>query len=154
MPRRALFLPPLLLTGSLAGCARAQVDHAGGSMGHSSGASVPPSGRVVEVEMRDVSFSPDRLTVARGETVTFRFHNTGSQVHEAVIGDEAAQMTEEEAMAHAGGGGMGMHGGVEVAPGATGQLTYTFDKTGELLIGCHEPGHYAAGMKATLSVSG
>lgn len=41
---------------------------------------------------------------------------------------------------------------IEVAPGATGDLTYTFDEPGTLLLGCHEPGHYEAGMVATIVV--
>ena len=36
--------------------------------------------------------------------------------------------------------------------GETGSLSMTFADAGSLLIGCHEPGHYDAGMKATLTV--
>ena len=42
---------------------------------------------------------------------------------------------------------------VEVAPGETATLVYTFDEPGTLLIGCHVPGHYAAGMKGTITVT-
>jgi uncharacterized cupredoxin-like copper-binding protein len=38
-------------------------------------------------------------------------------------------------------------------PGDTGELTHTFDEAGEILIGCHLPGHYEAGMKSTITVS-
>ena len=41
---------------------------------------------------------------------------------------------------------------VEVAPGETATLVYTFDEPGELLYGCHVPGHYAAGMVGTITV--
>lgn len=37
-------------------------------------------------------------------------------------------------------------------PGSSNQLTYTFDKRGELIFGCHEQGHYAAGMRGTIEV--
>jgi len=40
-----------------------------------------------------------------------------------------------------------------VAPGATGELVYTFTRPGTVLIGCHEPGHYALGMRAVITVS-
>ena len=37
-------------------------------------------------------------------------------------------------------------------PGETGSLSMTFAEARSLLIGCHEPGHYEAGMRATLTV--
>lgn len=37
--------------------------------------------------------------------------------------------------------------------GGRGILEVTFDEPTELLIGCHVPGHWAAGMRGTLSVS-
>ena len=105
--------------------------------------------------MKDNSFSPDHLSVKKGETVTFRFTNSGTQLHEAVIGnqDAQAQAQAEMAMQHGGHSGMSMTNAVEVKAGATGELTLTFDKAGDVLIGCHEPGHYAAGMRATVTVS-
>ena len=39
------------------------------------------------------------------------------------------------------------------SPGATGELVYTFTRPGTVLIGCHEPGHYALGMRAVITVS-
>ncbi|MEA2686994.1 MAG: hypothetical protein QOE93_2189, partial [Actinomycetota bacterium] len=41
---------------------------------------------------------------------------------------------------------------VEVAPGRTGSLVYRFDQPGPVLIGCHEPGHYEAGMRGIVEV--
>jgi uncharacterized cupredoxin-like copper-binding protein len=49
-----------------------------------------------------------------------------------------------------GGGDMNA---ITVEPGKAGQLTHTFDKTGTVEIGCHEPGHYAAGMKIAVTVA-
>jgi uncharacterized cupredoxin-like copper-binding protein len=43
---------------------------------------------------------------------------------------------------------------VSVAPGAEQDLTHTFDDAGEVLIGCHEVGHYEAGMVARVRVEG
>lgn len=31
---------------------------------------------------------------------------------------------------------------------------YTFEETGQLLAGCHEPGHYDGGMVATIVIEG
>lgn len=112
--------------------------------------------RAVDVEMRDVAYSPTEIAVRAGETVRFVFHNKGESVHDAFLGDEAAQAEHEQEMR----GGHGMDGGhhgandaVTVEPGKSGSLTHAFDRAGSLIIGCHEPGHYQAGMKLTLTVS-
>src|SRR5882672_4545139 len=79
-------------------CGGSSMNHAGSSMDHSGGTSGLTAGKVVEVVMKDNSFSPDHLSVKRGETVTFRFTNSGAQLHEAVIGDADAQAQAEMAM--------------------------------------------------------
>lgn len=40
-----------------------------------------------------------------------------------------------------------------VQPGATDAFRYTFEQAGEILAGCHEPGHYEAGMVAGMTVT-
>ena len=40
-----------------------------------------------------------------------------------------------------------------VAPGDTETMTRTFDDTGTVVIGCHQPGHWESGMKATVTVT-
>ena len=114
------------------------------------------SARVVEVEMRDIAYEPSDLTATEGETVRFVFRNVGKVDHDAFIGDEAAQADHEAGMG--GDEGAMHHGGgddeaITVAPGDEGDLTYTFEETGTVLIGCHEPGHYAAGMKVAVVVA-
>jgi uncharacterized cupredoxin-like copper-binding protein len=42
---------------------------------------------------------------------------------------------------------------ITVEPGKLGSLTHTFKAGDGLAIGCHEPGHYAAGMKLAITVS-
>lgn len=116
--------------------------------------------RTIEIEMRDIEFSPDEVQVEPGETVRFVFSNTGAIVHDAFIGDIAAQ--NEHAMEMNGGDSMEMEGedhaegseedGITVEPGETGELTYTFGEGDDLLIGCHEPGHYEAGMRVMIDV--
>lgn len=115
--------------------------------------------RTVNVDMVDIGFEPDTIDVAAGETVRFVFRNTGAITHDAFIGDKSAQADHATEMrdgdAHGAGHGDG-HGGadaVTVAPGDTGELTYTFYKAGTTEIGCHQPGHYAAGMRITVKVS-
>jgi uncharacterized cupredoxin-like copper-binding protein len=42
--------------------------------------------------------------------------------------------------------------GIGLAPGETKELTMVFAERGETLAGCHVPGHYPAGMRATIEV--
>jgi uncharacterized cupredoxin-like copper-binding protein len=94
--------------------------------------------------------------VRAGETVKFVFHNKGQIVHDAFLGDEAAQADHEKEMRGGGSGDMNMHGGgdgIKVEPGKTGELSHTFKAGESLVIGCHEAGHYQAGMKLPVTVS-
>jgi len=130
--------------------------------GDSEGDSATESGnsvRTVEVTMADIRFEPATLAVRKGEEIMFLFRNSGAVVHDAYVGDAAAQ-AEHEADMRGGGGGHDAHGGgddgagaITVEPGRTGTLTHTFAETGEIEIGCHEPGHYAGGMKIAVVVS-
>ncbi|MCA1844595.1 MAG: cupredoxin domain-containing protein [Actinobacteria bacterium] len=125
----------------------------GGSHGESHGGTAE-AGRTIDVTMKDIAYEPTALTVKSGETVKFVFHNEGKIRHDAFLGDEMAQEEHEKEMRGEGGGGMSHDGdAIKVDPGKTGSLTHTF-KAGEvLLIGCHEAGHYTAGMKVALTVS-
>ena len=109
--------------------------------------------RVIEIEAADdFSFIPSEVSVAVGETVTFRVVNTGKIPHDFTIGDQEMQDDHEAEMS-----GGDMHGGEDpnamlLQPGETRELTWTFTDSGTILIGCHVPGHYAAGMKASLEI--
>lgn len=115
--------------------------------------------RTVEVNMVDIAFEPDTLEVAAGETVRFVFANTGDVAHDAFIGDEAAQAGHEQEMRqadsdeHDGAHDDDAEDAVTVEPGDSGELTYTFAGAGTLEIGCHQEGHYDAGMKITVEVA-
>jgi uncharacterized cupredoxin-like copper-binding protein len=113
---------------------------------------------VVEVTMTDMAFTPTVVNVKAGEKVRFRFRNDGDAIHEAVIGDLAFQQDHAAEMAAMGPSADTMastaieHAPLIVQPGETGELTYTATTVGDLVIGCHQPGHWEAGMKATLAV--
>lgn len=106
----------------------------------------------IEVRMTDaLRFEPASMTVPAGQPVTFVVTNTGSIEHEFVLGDEAEQAAHEQEMAESGM----THDepmAIAVKPGATKELTVTFDAAGAILVGCHFPGHYAAGMRASVEV--
>jgi uncharacterized cupredoxin-like copper-binding protein len=79
--------------------------------------------------------------------------NPGTVAHDFVIGNENAQQAHERQMAVGATDGMLGGSSIEVPAGATATLVYTFDQPGTLLFGCHVPGHYAAGMRGTISVT-
>lgn len=102
-----------------------------------------PGTTKVDVVMEDHRFTPNSIDVRVGDTVTFTFFNFGKAIHDAFIGDKAAQDQHEKEMRESSSAhGHAETGGVTVPPGQSGMLRYTFDKAGTLEIGCHQPGHY------------
>lgn len=112
----------------------------------------------VEVIMTDMAFTPTVVQMKAGDTIRFHFRNDGQAIHEAVIGDEAFQEEHAAEMASTATDGHSMGHDTEesaplvVLPGETGEMTFTATASGRLIIGCHQPGHWDAGMKATLDV--
>lgn len=114
------------------------------------------SERTIEIDMVDIAFEPSEVEVAAGETVRFVFTNTGAVAHDAFIGDAEAQAAHGEEMAESQDGGHGEEeeNAITVEPGETGELTYEFTEDDDgLLIGCHQPGHYEAGMVVTIDLT-
>ena len=140
MTVRLVFLVATLVTS---GCA-------------SSGSSAPPDD-AIEISMRDNRFDPSNVTVKRNATVTFLFVNRGSLDHEAFIGDSKEQKAHERAMGADGEmsdhGHMAADDSVTVRPGKRATLEHRFTKAGKTWIGCHEPGHYDAGMRIEVTVT-
>jgi uncharacterized cupredoxin-like copper-binding protein len=111
--------------------------------------------RTVEITMADtMMFSPNAISVKKGDVILFKHTNNGAMMHEFVLGtpeslDEHAEMMkkfpgmehEEPYMLH-------------VAPGKTGQIIWKFSKSGSFAFGCLIPGHYQTGMKGTVVVEG
>lgn len=116
------------------------------------------SPRIVELTMTDqTTFEPARIDVDRGETVRFIVRNISNEAHEAYIGTEQEQLLHATVHTGLGAGdqtttthrGYGIH----VPPFGNGELVATFDAASAYVIGCHYPGHYAAGMRTVIVVS-
>jgi uncharacterized cupredoxin-like copper-binding protein len=104
---------------------------------------------------QNLTFDPASVTVRSGETVTFKVVNSSSLVHEFDVGDAAYQAQHEQEM-QAMPAGMVMNDeptAIVVNPGQTKSLTLDFLQPGNLVYGCHQTGHYAAGMKGTITVT-
>lgn len=112
--------------------------------------------RTIEISALDeFRFDPDEVTVQASQEVPFVITNDGEIVHEFVLGPEMVQMAHEEAMAEGEEMDMDMEGqlaAVELDPGETAEVTVTFPEPGEMPYGCHEPGHFDAGMFGTVIV--
>lgn len=109
--------------------------------------------RTIEIATTDdLAFDPAELTVTAGETITFRIVNDGTIIHDFTLGDEATQQQHEEEMAEMGEMASDQPNAVTVAAGETKELTWTFTQPGTVVIDCHQPGHYDAGMKGLITV--
>ena len=123
-----------------------------GSEGGAPSSAAAGEDRTIEIQMRDIAYSPDTVEVRAGERIRFVFTNTGQLTHDAFIGDAAAQEEHERDVRTGHDHGEGSNA-VSVKPGKKGQIVYTFERPGQVLIGCHEPGHYTGGMKVTVNVA-
>lgn len=119
-----------------------------------SAAGVGPDRSVAVTMSDDMRYRPAVFEFLAGQTVRFEVTNAGRTRHEFFIGDigahedHAAEMRDmaDNPMAHE------EPTLLILDAGQSGTLDYTFARAGALLIGCHEPGHYQAGMVANVSV--
>ena len=129
--------------------------------------------KVINVEMFDNYYKPNKIKVKKGETVKFIVKNMGELVHEFNIATkemhikhqpEMAKMVEHEilladtidknkmkemaktdhAMAHKHANS------VLLEPNETGEIIWKFNTSAKLEIACNVPGHYEAGMVAKI----
>ena len=116
----------------------------------SRGAAARANREPVHITIHYSSFAPDSIDVEPGETVRFVIQNTDPIDHEFILGDEDVQLAHER--------GTEAHhaprpGEVSVPAGETVVTTYKFpDTPGELIFGCHLPGHYDFGMRGIVTI--
>ena len=109
--------------------------------------------RVAVTLADDFSMTPSTVSVRAGVSVTFVVTNGGAVAHEFYLGDEAAQLAHDSAMMTMPGTMTDEADGISVEPTQTRELSHTFDAAGSTIAGCHVSGHYAAGMKMTITVT-
>jgi uncharacterized cupredoxin-like copper-binding protein len=114
--------------------------------------------RTVQIAMKEMDdggmvFEPSSLSIKEGETVRLKFTNKGEIDHEFVmdvqegIMEHKALMEKFPEMEHAD------PNSIKLAPGATGEIIWTFAKAGDFGFACLMPGHYDSGMKGDISVA-
>jgi uncharacterized cupredoxin-like copper-binding protein len=110
--------------------------------------------RRIIVGMSDtMRFRPERITVKLGETVRFVTRNDGKVMHEFVIGTQAANAKHAAMMLKFPGMEHDEPYMAHVPPGKTGQIVWTFNRSGQFQFACLIAGHYQAGMVGTITVS-
>lgn len=101
--------------------------------------------RIVAITSDDtLTFFPNVITVAEGETVTFKVSNTGKAAHEFMVGPLADTLADKEGTPEI----------PEIAEGTTESITFTFDGPGPFGFACHAPGHFEVGMLGYFVVVG
>ena len=138
--------------------AHAAGNHAGGH-GHDTSA-IGQAGRpadvsrTLQVEMRDtMRFNPSSFSVQQGETIRFVVSNTGKLKHEFVLGTAHDLREHNEVMKKFPDMEHAEDNMLTLAPGKAGELIWKFTRAGTVHVGCLSPGHYDAGMKATIRVT-
>ncbi|MGY9005204.1 MAG: cupredoxin domain-containing protein [Alphaproteobacteria bacterium] len=125
--------------------------------------------RTIEVLMHDNYYTPENITIKKGETIRFVIKNMGGLVHEFNIGTSAmhaGHQKEMEMMVQHGileadkinykmmkmdmGGGKTMEhndpNSVLLEPGKSKEVVWKFSDSKNLEFSCNVPGHNGAGM--------
>ncbi|MBU6460839.1 MAG: cupredoxin family protein [Proteobacteria bacterium] len=110
--------------------------------------------RTIKITANDaMRFIPDTLVIQSGQTIRFIVTNKGQVDHEFVLGDKKEQLEHEQEMQQMRTMAMTSEpNGINLKPGQSKTLIWTFDKPGPVEFACHEPGHFAAGMTGNIIV--
>ncbi|NQU70284.1 MAG: cupredoxin domain-containing protein [Rhodospirillales bacterium] len=159
----------------------AKSDPHGGGHGdmHGSGTGEPGKAseisRVINMSMTDNLFTPETITVKKGETIRFVIKNEGEFVHEFNIGTakmhaghrkEMMMMVEHgilepDRINHAkmkmdmGGGKTMEHNDPNsalVEPKKSAEIIWKFSESAKLEFACNVPGHYESGMVGKIQI--
>lgn len=130
-------------------------DHASETFAFGRPADAADADRTVAITATDdMTFEPSTIEVRAGEVVTFEVTNVGQIPHDFTLGDEDAQRDHASEMAEMDADEAHADPNtVTLRADETGSITWQFDDAGEVLYGCHQPGHYAAGMVGSVDVS-
>jgi len=99
-----------------------------------------------------MTFSPDRLDLAKGEQVRFDIRNTGALDHEFVIGDRQENAEHARMMAQMPDMKHNDPNAVTIPVGKSASLLWRFSKAGVFEFACLIAGHYESGMHGVVIV--
>lgn len=127
------------------------------SCGGQAGASQAAATRDIPVSITGMRFVPEQFDVHVDETIRFVVTNPTDLPHELFIGTMPEQLAHHRAvmsqppaqqvelMQHFGYG-------IYLLAHDSGEFIYHFGEAAQIVIGCHVPGHWEAGMMATITV--
>ena len=101
--------------------------------------------REVYVSATDYAFDPDVIQVEAGETVRFIVTNDGARTHEFEIITMHEIESHDHESGHDDSSADAVRNKIEVSPGRTRSLIYTFKKAEELFYVCLITNHYERG---------
>lgn len=110
--------------------------------------------KMLETADGHMAFEPALIVARPGETVRIVLENEGISDHEFILGtpseltEHAAMMNGMSEMAHEDPNAL------RLQPGASGELIWRFGVSDHVKFGCLVPGHYEAGMRGEVLVSG
>lgn len=114
--------------------------------------------RTVAIVMKEddegrMLFEPQQLAVQKGETLRLQFSNEGETDHEFVMDRHDTLMDHKQMMAKFPEMEHDDPNAIRLAPGAKGEIIWTFTNAGDFRFACLIPGHYEAGMHGKLEVA-
>lgn len=145
----------LTLLVALTGTAIASGSHAGEHQKSAAGVLglATAVSRTIKIDGDDsMRFTPESVSVKRGETVRFVVTDSGQLPHEFVIATASEQREHQQMMQSMPNMEHAEANALSLQPGETKTLIWKFTQPGNIQFACHEPGHYAAGMKGTVKV--
>ncbi|MCV0397196.1 MAG: cupredoxin domain-containing protein [Rhizobiaceae bacterium] len=98
-------------------------------------------------------FEPASLAISEGETLRLKFVNKGELDHEFVMDVHEGIMGHKKLMERFPEMEHDDPNSIRLAPGATGEIVWTFTRAGDFGFACLIPGHYDSGMKGDIRVS-
>lgn len=152
----AATLLPILFSAGLAVAApgAAGHSHAGFSAGEPGDPKKPF--RVIEVTMHEgdgqMGYTPENLTIKRGEQIKFVIANVGELKHEFILASEKDNLKHAELMKKYPEMEHDDPNGKSLEPKAKSEILWRFTKRGTFEYSCLIPGHREAGMTGKITV--
>jgi uncharacterized cupredoxin-like copper-binding protein len=113
--------------------------------------------RIITVSMQDTMkylFSPELGELKNGETIEFKVRNDGQIQHEFSIGNAEEQIKHASMMQKMPNMKHNDPNTVSLSPGESATLSWKFMGKDTVVFACNIPGHFEAGMKHTLAITG
>jgi uncharacterized cupredoxin-like copper-binding protein len=108
--------------------------------------------RTIEVEMKEMDFTPSRIEVRRGEQIRFVIRNTGTEDHEFMLATTEENLKHAELMKKFPKMEHNDPNGVRLAPNKSAEILWKFTKAGTFEYSCLIFDHRDYGMTGHVTV--